>query len=89
MAFELIVEAIKYVIATIAPKGVWIYKAINPAIPKLIAFRYNILSDLSWAKRVLSAIKSTIIPNICINMVNMIIDLYFYNLYCLDDLEMP
>ncbi len=39
MAFELMVEAMKYVMAIIAPKGVCMYSAMRPAIPKLIAFR--------------------------------------------------
>ena len=41
MAFELMVEAMKYVMAIIAPKGVCMYSAMRPAIPKLIAFRYK------------------------------------------------
>ncbi len=85
MAFELMVDAIKYVMAIIAPNGVCMYSAMIPAIPKLIAFRYSILSDLSCAKRVLNAIKSTIIPNIWINMVTYI-DLLFCSLYGFDDL---
>ena len=83
MAFELMVEAMKYVMAIIAPKGVCMYSAMRPAIPKLIAFKYNILSDLSCAKRVLNAINRTIIPSI---WINMIIDLLFCSLNGFDDL---